>query len=56
MLRREQKREGEEVKEEKRRGEKRERLQRIKGEYIRLLYLNSTHHGGVEFYVPFYIT
>ena len=38
-LRREQKREGDEVKEE----------------LIKLQYLNSTHHRGVEFHVPFYI-
>ena len=38
-LRREQKREGEEVKEE----------------LITLQYLNSTHHRWVEFHIPFYI-
>ena len=49
-LRREQKREGEEVKEEKKK--KREKI----GESIKLQYLNLTHHGVVEFHVPFYIT
>ena len=31
---------------------KREKITK-KGEYIKLQYLNSTHHGGVEFHVPF---
>ena len=28
---------------------------RVKEELIKLHYLNSTHHRGVEFHVPFYI-